>query len=209
MLSNKKPRLDTDTSHQILAPQVPQVPQILAPQIPQVPQIPQIPQVPLTYTVDPTNGIFSATHPSGPKSALNKLKNRYFPTNEYYSLFDLQNSYKQLLDKMGEITLGTQYYNTSNIQKETHNYKTSLELLFLKVVKKLSSIDRQINPFEYNEVNIMKINLGVLWNYTNGKLSTPSTAISYTLSNRGGKRNKSKKYKKSIMYKKNNKSRKH
>ena len=171
-------------------------------------QVPQIPQVPPTYTVDPMNGIFSATHPLGPKSALNKSKNRYFPTNGYYSLFDLQNSYKQLLDKIGEITLSTQYYNTSNIQKETHNYKTSLELLFLKVLKKLSSIDSQINPFEYNEVNIMKKNLGVLWNYTNGKLSTPSTAI-YTVSTSGGKRNKSKKYKKSIMYKKNNKSRKH
>jgi hypothetical protein len=177
------------------------------PQIPQVPQVSQIPQVPLTYTVDPMNGIFSATHPLA-KSASNKSTTKYFPTNEYYSLFDLQNSYKQLLDKIGEITLSTQYYNTSNIQKETHNYKTSLELLFLKVLKKLSSIDSKINPFEYNEVNIMKKNLGVLWNYTNGKLSTPSTAI-YTLSNRGGKRNKSKKYKKSIMYKKNNKSRKH
>jgi hypothetical protein len=173
----------------------------------QVPQTPQTPQVPQTYTVDPMNGIFSATHPLA-KSASNKSTNRYFPTDKYYSLFDLQNSYKQLLDKIGEITLSTQYYNTSNIQKETHNYKTSLELLFLKVLKKLSSIDSKINPFEYNEVTIMKINLGVLWNYTNGKLSTPSTAI-YTLSNHGGKRNKSKKYKKSIMYKKNNKSRKH
>jgi hypothetical protein len=159
------------------------------------------PAPPLTDTVELMRGINYATQ-SLSKLALNNS------INKYYSLFDLQNSYKQLLDKIGEITLSTQYYNTSNIQKETHNYKTSLELLFLKVLKKLSSIDSKINPFEYNEVNIMKKNLGVLWNYTNGKLSTPSTAI-YTLSNRGGKRNKSKKYKKSIMYKKNNKSRKH
>ncbi len=183
-----------------------QVPQI--PQVSQVSQVSQIPQIPQTYTDDPMNGIYYATHPQGTKSELNKLKKKYLPTDEYYSLFDLQNSYKQLLDKIGEITLSTQYYNTSNIQKETHNYRTSLELLFLKVLKKLSGINSQTNPFEYNEVNIMKINLGVLWNYTNGKLSTPSTAI-YTLPIRGGKRNKSKKYKKSIMYKKNNKSRKH
>ena len=161
--------------------------------------------VSLTTQDYPIKDIFVATHPLGDKSA-----NGYLETNEYYSLFDLQNSYKQLLDKIGEITLSTQYYNTSNIQKETQNYKTSIELLFLKVLKKLSSLTSKSkqNPFEYDELTIMKINLGVLWTYTNGKLSTPYTAL-YYLPERGGKRNKSKKYKKSIMYKKNNKSRKH
>ena len=188
MMSNKKPRLDT------LNP-APQLPLALN----SAPQAPQSSSDSRTYTVDPTNGIFSATNRIGHKSTLDRIKNKYYPANQLYSLFDLQNSYKQLLDKMGELTLSTQYYNTSNIKKEIHNYKTSLELLFIKVVKKLSSIDRTVNQFEYNEIDIMKTN-------ANGKLSTPFVFTSYKI--RGGK-NKSKKSKKSIMYKKNKKSRKH
>ena len=195
MMSNKKPRLDT------LNP-APQLPLALN----SAPQAPQSSSDSRTYTVDPTNGIFSATNRIGHKSTLDRIKNKYYPANQLYSLFDLQNSYKQLLDKMGELTLSTQYYNTSNIKKEIHNYKTSLELLFIKVVKKLSSIDRPVNQFEYNEIEIMKTNLGVLWENANGKLSTPFVFTSYKI--RGGK-NKSKKSKKSIMYKKNKKSRKH
>lgn len=123
---------------------------------------------------------------------------KYASPNADDTLINIQNSYKELLGKMGEVVLAMKYNNYSNMIAEATHYKIGLELLFRKITKKMKLVtsSSNVNFSELNELKIMQLNLCVLWNHIDG----------LTYNRKGGSINKSKK---SRRHSKNKKSRRH